>query len=46
MRSLFNKGLDEDGNSANFVESETILAIDDKCFSHVQIRGSAPILWE
>jgi hypothetical protein len=39
--------MDDDGNVANFVESETIYwAPTGVCFSYVQVRGSVPIFWE
>lgn len=41
------RGIDDDGNVSNFVESETILWIPPgRCFSYVQLRGSVPIFWE
>jgi hypothetical protein len=41
------RGIDDDGNVANFVESETIYwAPSGVCFSYVQVRGSVPIFWE
>lgn len=41
------RGIDDDGNVANFVESETIYwTPSGVCFSYVQIRGSVPIFWE
>lgn len=40
------RGIDDDGNVANFVESETIFCTDELCFSYVQCRGSVPIFWE
>ncbi|KAL4991570.1 SacI homology domain-containing protein [Aspergillus falconensis] len=42
------RGLDDDGNVANFVESETILVCGTSgvTFSYVQVRGSVPIFWE
>lgn len=41
------RGIDDDGNVANFVETETILWIPSgPTFSYVQIRGSVPIFWE
>ncbi|GFF59665.1 SacI domain and endonuclease/exonuclease/phosphatase family protein [Aspergillus udagawae] len=40
-------GIDDDGNVANFVETETVLWIPPGLtFSYVQIRGSVPIFWE
>ncbi|PPR04035.1 hypothetical protein CVT24_010610 [Panaeolus cyanescens] len=40
------RGVDDDGNTANFVETETILSTDQHCVSYVQIRGSVPLFWE
>ncbi|KAF2749648.1 hypothetical protein M011DRAFT_484373 [Sporormia fimetaria CBS 119925] len=41
------RGIDDDGNVANFVETETIYyAPSGVCFSYTQIRGSVPIFWE
>lgn len=41
------RGIDDDGNVANFVESETVLwHPSGLCFSYVQVRGSVPIFWE
>lgn len=41
------RGIDDDGNVANFVETETILWISPGIvFSYVQVRGSVPIFWE
>ncbi|KAL3417842.1 hypothetical protein PVAG01_10851 [Phlyctema vagabunda] len=41
------RGIDDDGNVANFVESETIYwSPSGICFSYVQIRGSVPVFWE
>jgi endonuclease/exonuclease/phosphatase family metal-dependent hydrolase len=41
------RGIDDDGNVANFVQTETVfwnpIGI---CFSYVQVRGSVPIFWE
>ena len=40
------RGLDENGNAANFVETEQILLFPDgKVTSYVQIRGSIPFQW-
>lgn len=40
------RGLDDDGNAANFVETEQILLFPDgKVTSYVQIRGSIPVKW-
>lgn len=43
---LITRGIDDDSNVANFVESELIIAYDDKLFSMIQIRGSIPLFWE
>ncbi|PYH97010.1 DNase I-like protein [Aspergillus ellipticus CBS 707.79] len=41
------RGIDDDGQVANFVETETLLWISpDIIFSYVQVRGSVPIFWE
>jgi hypothetical protein len=41
------RGIDDDGNVANFVESETVFwSPSGICFSYVQIRGSLPVFWE
>lgn len=40
------RGIDDEGNVANFVETETILSTDEWVFSYTQIRGSVPLFWE
>lgn len=40
------RGVDDDGNVANSVETETIFSTDATCMSYVQIRGSVPLFWE
>lgn len=41
------RGIDDDGNAANFVETETLLwHPSGLCFSYVQVRGSVPVFWE
>ncbi|KAI5358955.1 Putative SAC domain, endonuclease/exonuclease/phosphatase [Septoria linicola] len=40
------RGIDDDGNVANFSETETIFTTDQLCFSYVQCRGSVPLFWE
>jgi Phosphoinositide polyphosphatase (Sac family) len=37
------RGVDDDGNVANFVETEQIVITNNKNFSYLQIRGSVPI---
>lgn len=48
-RRFITRGLDQDGNAANFVETEHIFVhheIDHMVVaSYVQIRGSIPLLW-
>ncbi|KAF8508378.1 SacI homology domain-containing protein [Gautieria morchelliformis] len=43
------RGIDDDANVANFVETETIMRIKregrSNVFSHIQIRGSIPLFW-
>ncbi|KAA1124794.1 inositol polyphosphate 5-phosphatase [Puccinia graminis f. sp. tritici] len=40
------RGIDDDGNVANFVESETLIVSGSNLFSFVQIRGSVPLFFE
>lgn len=41
------RGLDDEGNVANFVETEMVFwSPSGVCFSYTQIRGSVPIFWE
>lgn len=41
------RGIDDDGNVANAVETETVFcAPSGLCFSYVQVRGSIPVFWE
>lgn len=41
------RGIDDDGNVANFVETETVFSTPTGlCFSYAQVRGSVPIFWE
>jgi synaptojanin len=41
------RGIDDDGNVANFVETETIYySPTGVLFSYVQVRGSVPVFWE
>ena len=39
------RGIDENGNVANFVETELIIFIDSQEFSYIQVRGSIPVFW-
>ena len=41
------RGIDDDGNVANFVETETIYwSPSGVIFSYAQVRGSVPVFWE
>ncbi len=41
------RGIDDDGNVANFVETETVFfSPSGVVFSYAQVRGSVPIFWE
>lgn len=40
------RGIDEEGNVANFVETEIIMTFQGKLYSFVQIRGSVPLFWQ
>ena len=39
------RGADDDGFSANFVETEQIVIKGDEKFAFVQVRGSVPLSW-
>ncbi|XP_031427567.1 synaptojanin-1 isoform X2 [Clupea harengus] len=40
------RGANDDGQVANFVETEQVVFLDDKVSSFIQIRGSIPLFWE
>jgi hypothetical protein len=40
------RGLDDEGNVANFVETEQVLCYRNHVFSFVQVRGSVPLFWQ
>ena len=41
------RGIDDDGNVSNWVETETIYwHPSGLCFSYTQVRGSVPVFWE
>lgn len=40
------RGIDDNGNVANSVETEIILKVEDLVFSYVLVRGSVPVFWE
>jgi phosphatidylinositol-bisphosphatase len=39
------RGIDQDGNVANYVETEEVFTWGGFAFSHVGVRGSVPIYW-
>lgn len=43
---LFTRGVDRDGNVANFVETEQIIEFHGDRSSFVQVRGSIPLFWQ
>lgn len=40
------RGVDDEGNVANFVETETIFSWGEAAFGFTQVRGSIPVFWE
>ncbi|EDO15231.1 hypothetical protein Kpol_1029p4 [Vanderwaltozyma polyspora DSM 70294] len=40
------RGIDDEANVANFVETELIMYSNQYCYSFTQIRGSVPVFWE
>uniref|UniRef100_A0A0N5AB61 SAC domain-containing protein n=1 Tax=Syphacia muris TaxID=451379 RepID=A0A0N5AB61_9BILA len=40
------RGVDADGNVANFVETEVIINVFGHNLSYVQVRGSVPVYWK
>jgi len=42
---LNSRGIDDEGNAANFVETEQIFLNRLYAFSNIQIRGSIPLFW-
>ena len=40
------RGIDDNSNVANFVESELIVTYEHNLYSFVQVRGSIPLFWE
>ncbi|SJM86508.1 related to Polyphosphatidylinositol phosphatase INP53 [Zygosaccharomyces bailii] len=40
------RGVDDEGNVANFVETEFIMYSSQYCYAFTQIRGSIPVFWE
>lgn len=41
----FRRGIDKDGNVANFNETEQLMTSNGKIFSYLQTRGSVPTYW-
>lgn len=41
----YSTGLDKNGHTSNFVETEQILSIKNYLFSYLQVRGSVPLFW-
>jgi len=39
------RGLDDEGNVANYVETEQIITFKNYISSFFQIRGSVPLFW-
>lgn len=40
------RGIDDDGNVSNFVETETLFAHQEYTFSHIIVRGTVPVFWD
>ncbi|CCK71757.1 uncharacterized protein KNAG_0H03430 [Huiozyma naganishii CBS 8797] len=40
------RGVDDDANVANFVETELIFYSREYCYAFTEIRGSIPVFWE
>ncbi|AMD19697.1 HCL454Wp [Eremothecium sinecaudum] len=40
------RGIDDESNVANFVETEFIMYSSDYCYSFTELRGSVPVFWE
>ncbi|XP_014270800.1 phosphatidylinositol-3-phosphatase SAC1 [Halyomorpha halys] len=43
---LFTRGIDSNGNVANFIETEQIVETESERVSFVQTRGSMPFFWQ
>lgn len=41
----YSRGIDDDGNVANFVETEQIMVIGSYLCSNIGLRGSVPVFW-
>ena len=42
----YGRGIDNEGNAGNFVETEQIIITGDHYFSFLLVRGSAPLFWK
>ncbi|GAB1601830.1 synaptojanin-1-like isoform X2 [Argonauta hians] len=40
------RGTNDEGNVANFVETEQVIFLEDQISSFIQVRGSVPLFWE
>ncbi|CAB4254220.1 similar to Saccharomyces cerevisiae YOR109W INP53 Polyphosphatidylinositol phosphatase, dephosphorylates multiple phosphatidylinositols [Maudiozyma barnettii] len=40
------RGVDDEANVANFVETEYIMYCNNYCYAFTEIRGSIPVFWE
>jgi hypothetical protein len=45
LYSSYGRGVDKNGYTANFVETELIINVGEYFFSYLQVRGSVPIYW-
>lgn len=43
---FYARGLDDEGYCANSVETEQVVKVGDRTFSHVMLRASVPVFWE
>ena len=43
---FISRGIDDNSNVANYVETEIIIAYDRHLYSFLQIRGSIPLFWD
>jgi synaptojanin len=40
------RGVNDDGQVANFVETEQVIYLEDSVASYIHVRGSVPLFWE
>jgi synaptojanin len=43
---FFCRGIDDEANVGNFVESELVVVYQERIYSFVQVRGSIPLFWD